>query len=84
MTKIIQFPQIKKFQAEDLYCTKLADDIDLILLGALERLNISMVGIVLADRLGELLSLAAKNGHDSIELKEIYFKIITKRSEGVV
>jgi len=43
-----------------------------------------MVGIVLADRLGELLSLAAKNGHDSIELKEIYFKIITKRSEGVV
>lgn len=81
MSKVIKFPKKEKHPAEDYHTKLLADEIDTLVFGTLDRLNIPMVGVVLADRIGELLNLAGKNGFDQQELKEIYMEIIDKKTK---
>ena len=81
MSKILKFPT-PKGSAEDYLSKALSDEIDNGVFGALSNLSIPMVGVILADRLGELLKLAGNNSLDQQKLKELYLELIDKKIGG--
>lgn len=78
MSNIIKFPKPKSQQ--DIEAKILADAIDDLVLSSVEKVSWAMVAVILADRLGEVITCADSEGStNKLELQNLCIGILERK-----